>query len=211
MTGSKDASCAVIIRPVWLSAVLAGATCLVPMSTWATPTDEAAPTGVASTEVTSTGATPASAATAETASTTKRDNTGTDDIVSLTSLTLTQQDPAIGCLAIPEGFRSDIEKGSRRLLVSFLSFIPSDSGSAAFELSTVINHAGDHELLHVFAIHPVQAFNVETGVEPHRFLFSVASHSHFFDLGEYCFRLGFADRESENGRAVVSVDWSDSL
>lgn len=126
-------------------------------------------------------------------------------------LQLNSETAAFGCLPVTPTQRSQLSDGTTRLAVSVSRFTPTQAGSASFELSSFDRVANGFLSLHQFAIHPVQAFDVRSGVEPHRFLFSLSPHAMHTSESQYCFKVAFSGKHGSGGFAVMEATWTDLL
>lgn len=107
--------------------------------------------------------------------------------------------------------RQALQTGQRRLVVSITAFNPpAEPTPLVVRLLT----AKSLELREIdrFSVHPHAAFKAENGVEPQRFLISLASVAELLDESEVQLEIGFdsSNGEVRDGRAELTVEIVDA-
>jgi len=102
-------------------------------------------------------------------------------------------------LVSPE-IRRALRQGDRRLVITVLSYMPSDAGGSSLVVSLVHPDRSKRTEIGRFGVHPDQAFDVDQGGRPQRFMFSLAAWNPESDSDPLMVEVGFdAQGESTSG------------
>jgi hypothetical protein len=107
--------------------------------------------------------------------------------------------------------RKALQSGQRRLVVSITDYDP-PAEPTPLVVRLLTGNSPELRELDRFSIHPHAAFKAENGVEPQRFLISLASVAELLEESELRLEIGFdsSNGETRDGRAEISVEIVDA-